>query len=176
MESRKNRLEISETSQSKTMAFPVQPALFPLPDGVLQDEYIAMRLTDAELDALDEAIADSMDVDGLWKNPISSSRQAYPNILRRTHQHALQEFKKKERKSTAVMYTCSHVRMIAAGNKPPLVGVQASHLCHNTKCLKVAHLVWEYRFQNLKRNRCIGKKFCECGLMPSCMPTEHVSV
>jgi hypothetical protein len=159
----------------ESVSFPVQPALLPLPEGVLEHEYIALRLTKSELGALDKDIAGDMDKDGLWTKPISGDRGAYPNVLRRTYQHAKREVLAKERKSAAVMYTCSHVRMIAAGNKPPLVGVQASHLCHNTKCLKVSHLVWEYRYQNLKRNRCINLQACTCGQVPACMPTVHAS-
>lgn len=147
-----------------------------LPNGdVLKNEYVALRLTAQELADFIYDIRRKCDDSGLWTASISGERGAYPNMLRRGAEHAVAELSRGERKNNAVMYTCSHIVLIASGHLPRAVGLQASHLCHNTKCLKLEHLVWEYRYDNLRRNRCIGRLRCTCALQPPCVPPQaHV--
>jgi len=145
-----------------------------LPNGdVLANEYIVLRLNASEVVSYHAAIISTCDSNGVWTAAISGSRGSYPNILRRGAEHARAEVASGERKTNAVMYTCSHIVLVANGRVPRAIGLQASHLCHETKCLNIDHLVWEYRYDNLRRNRCIGESACICGLQPPCVPTAH---
>lgn len=50
---------------------------------------------------------------------------------------------------------------------------EASHLCHNNRCVKIEHLRWESGDDNKKRERCHKKKECTCRLQPGCLLDAH---
>jgi len=141
--------------------------------AVLQDEYLVLRLTDTELDALHEDILKKLDERSVWTAATSSGRGQYPVILRRNMKHAKEELVRKTRKSNATVYTCSHIILVANGQKPRFVGMQASHRCHEPMCCAIAHLTWEFRYNNLRRNMCIGQEECLCEQQPHCLPMAH---
>jgi len=139
---------------------------------MLEDEFSTLRCKPTFLRSLQKDILDSCSPSGIWKGKISGSRGAYPNVLRRCKIGNI-DFANGKRKSNAVMFTCSHVILVANGMLPYNYGVHASHLCHNTRCLKIEHLRWELRYINEKRNRCIGQTECLCGQSPPCIPNAH---
>jgi hypothetical protein len=97
-----------------------------------------MRLTAAELERFAADIRAKCDANGLWIESLSSGRGgAYPVLLlRRGTSHAAQELSDKKRKTNAVVYTASHIVLIHNGRRPPpMLGMQASHLCHTSHCL-----------------------------------------
>ena len=47
--------------------------------------------------------------------------------------------------------------------------LEASHLCHNNKCMHPLHLVYEPAWRNRKRNYCGAQGQCDCGQKPPCL-------
>lgn len=139
----------------------------------LKDEYSTLRLNDAnELQQLYKDIMAKCDEAKLWTGSISGSRGAYPNVLRRCS-FGNEDRATGKRRTNAVMFTCSHVVLIAHGHLPFNYGVHASHLCHNTRCCDINHLRWELRHVNETRNRCIDQLTCICRQQPPCQPLAH---
>ena len=143
-------------------------------EKMLKKEYSTLRLGSCELQLLRKDIINTCDKKAIWKGKISGDRGAYPNVLRRTAFGAA-DVARGLRKSNAVMFTCSHVVLIANGQHPTSYGMHASHLCHETRCLNIDHIRWELRYINEERNRCIGLHACICGQLPPCMPNAHAS-
>ena len=56
--------------------------------------------------------------------------------------------KKKQRRLLA-----SHVALVRDGRFPPVIGLEASHYCHNGAC--ITHLLWESTSDNVLRKRCL---------------------
>lgn len=139
----------------------------------LRHEYLVMRLTGDEVTRFAQDLQSKCDIDFLWTQSLSSGRGEYPVLLRRGTLHANSELAAQKRKSNAVVYTASHIILREAGKSPATLGLQASHLCHTPRCLNPLHLVWETRFRNEFRNRCIGQDKCICKQHPSCLPQEH---
>jgi len=142
--------------------------------AALEKEYSALRLDSASLALLNKDILSRCDAAGVWTGPISGARAAYPTVLRRTA-FAMHDKLVGKRKCNAVMFTCSHVILIASGALPENSGMHASHLCHNTRCCNAAHLRWELRYVNEERNRCIGARVCLCEQEPACQPRAHAA-
>ena len=99
----------------------------------LKDEFNTLRLGANDLQQLYKDIAAKCDETKLWTGSISGSRGAYPNVLRRCS-FGNEDRATGKRRTNAVMFTCSHVVLVAHGHLPFNYGVHASHLCHNTVC------------------------------------------
>lgn len=65
-------------------------------------------------------------------------------------------------------WPATHVVLAKAGDMPPTSEHEASHLCHNPKCVKLEHLLWESHEDNMARNMCIATREIAC---PHC---QHV--
>lgn len=141
---------------------------------MLKKEYAVLRLDKQSLSKMQHDIADACTPSGIWTRPISGSRGAYPTLLRRCA-IGKEDMKSGKRACNAVMFTCSHIILVAHGFLPFNYGVHASHLCHVSRCCNIAHLRWELRYVNEERNRCIGKEECVCGQIPPCLPSAHAS-
>ena len=139
----------------------------------LEKEYAALRLDRTSLALLNKDIMSRCSASGIWEDAICGSRAAYPTVLRRTA-FGKQDMFEGKRKCNAVMFTCTHVVLIANNVLPENSGMHASHLCHNTRCCNIAHLRWELRYVNEERNRCITHHACVCGQAPACQPRAHV--
>lgn len=79
--------------------------------------------------------------------------------------HARSGKAKDKRNRTAMLY---HVTWCAARNQPPPIGLEFSHLCHNSNCIEAKHGHWETSAANRRRNGCKGGKGCEHS--PACIP------
>lgn len=62
----------------------------------------------------------------------------------------------------------SHAVLVANGRYPQ-EDEQASHLCHNGKCVHPDHLVWEPVAANMRRVRCAREGECVCGNEIKCL-------
>lgn len=142
--------------------------------AALEKEYAVLRLDSTSLALLNKDILARCSACGIWEAPICGARAAYPTVLRRTA-FAAQDKLEGKRKCNAVMFTCTHVVLIANNALPENSGMHASHLCHNTRCCNIEHLRWELRYVNEERNRCIARHACICGQVPACQPSAHVA-
>ena len=62
----------------------------------------------------------------------------------------------------------AHVVLVMHG-KLPKEDEHASHLCHNSACVRIEHLVWESAGHNMRRMRCQARGACVCKLTPACL-------
>jgi hypothetical protein len=62
----------------------------------------------------------------------------------------------------------AHVVLLMNGYMPK-DDEHASHLCHNSACIFVDHLVWESAGHNMRRSRCKQAGVCVCKLAPACL-------
>jgi len=142
-------------------------------ESMLREAYPALNLTENELIQFDSEIQIKCDSSGLWLHSTSSGRGNYPTILRRGTSYGKQLKIKYKKKSDALLLTCSHIVLLAEGEKPYNYGYEASHLCHQAKCCSFEHLVWEPHWMNQRRNMCINKEKCICEMQPCCNPKFH---
>lgn len=71
------------------------------------------------------------------------------------------------REQHKAVFFVTHIVLVGNGFFPAPFDV-ASHLCHNNKCVKVAHLTWEPHGDNIRREQCNHRKECVCGLKKKC--------
>jgi len=66
--------------------------------------------------------------------------------------------------------------MRSSGKHPHAIGLELSHLCNRSYCMKAEHLCWEPRSNNMLRNRCWNAKQCLCGDTKPCYFGEHATL
>lgn len=72
-----------------------------------------------------------------------------------------------------INFPATHVLLVANGFYPR-EGEVGSHLCHQSTCVQIDHVIWESSDRNNRReNLCNKKKECRCGLQPPCDFTLH---
>ena len=71
-----------------------------------------------------------------------------------------------------ITFQVPQIVLIKAGYYP-MEDEEASHLCHNTECILLEHLVWERGDYNRRRKFCVRAKKCICRLTPPCMLNVH---
>lgn len=65
---------------------------------------------------------------------------------------------------------CSHIALCHAGKFPENKKDEASHLCHNPRCILLSHLNWEPKSVNAAREKCRQDgKCCQHEGFPNCL-------
>lgn len=118
-------------------------------------------------------------VDGKWTGAKHKNRGVITMRTKRARSEADNGLRKKhvrtgQEREDYPNITCpvSHLVLIKAG-KYPVEDDEASHLCHNSSCIELDHLIWERGDFNRRRRFCVRAKKCVCQLTPPCLMHAH---
>jgi hypothetical protein len=70
-----------------------------------------------------------------------------------------------EKPKANIEWEKTHIILAKNNRFPPSSEHEVSHLCHNPKCCKESHLIWELHSENLDREKCRYTRDIEC---PKC--------
>lgn len=134
--------------------------------------YPVLRLTKEQIEELYTDINNKM-VNGLCK---TAENRSYPTISRRWGESSTTKDKhgKQKTQRQQITWTMSHIVKIWNDDRPKVIGLEVSHLCHTPSCCTNEHLIWEYHGRNMKRNACYTKGKCICNFKEKCIFNKHI--
>jgi hypothetical protein len=160
-------LGTSETKRYKQLVEKV--ATDELMREMIQHEFKVLVLSKEELGRCYQSCMQNTNEDLLW---VGSDRDAGGQKKRPWDSSNVPRVSVNQN-GAQVKVVASHVMLVANGHVPEMLGLQASHYCHNAACMQ--HVIWEPKSDNeVKRKKCSLAKKCTCGLIPACNFSLHV--